>query len=93
MKTLKEMLKKCPQLHKVLVVYKNERILVDEVQLRFIQLLVKRGELSSEDLYIKDPRKKSGIISFKENGLLDSELKSNTLNLSANLAIELICRE
>lgn len=92
MKTLKEMLKKCPQLHKVLVVYKNERILVDEVQLRFIQLLVKRGELSSEDLYIKDPRKKSKTISFMENGVLDSKLKSNTLDLSASLALELLLK-
>lgn len=89
MKTLRKILEKCPHHDLVWVVYRNEKVLVNEIQLRYLQTLVKKGKLSSNLIHVEDPKRPFETVSFMRDGVLNKYLKSNTLSLGSKLAFEL----
>lgn len=88
MKTLNQILKECPKHDTAILQYNSfvygiQHFVVDEIQIRWIQLCVARGEIRHDRVHIISNGRT--VSCFREDGILTNPLEGNTMSLADDL--------
>lgn len=88
MKTLNDILKECPKHDTAILQYRSrsygvQHFEVNEIQIRWIQLCVAKGEIPHDRVHIISNGRT--VSCFREDGVLTNPLEGNTMSLADDL--------
>lgn len=88
MKTLNQILKECPKHDTAILQYRYssgyvEHFEVNEIQIRWIQCCVAKGEIPHDRVHIISNGRT--VSCFREDGILTNPLEGNTMSLADDL--------